>query len=315
MTGSAVVIPAPPAALVLSDLQAHLLDAFFAGRNARTVAAYRRDLEDWRTFAGAADMDAAARAILAASHGQANAWALAYKAAMIERGLQPATVNRRLAALRSLVKLGNTLGLVSWKLEVENVPSAAYRDTRGPGRDGVRTLFELAAQPGGSKALRDVAVLRLLHDVALRRGEVVGLDLAHYDPRRGTVAILGKGRTERQLVTLPPAARAAVEAWIAARGSVAGPLFTSQDRARKGSGRLTDSAVYRLVRDLGKKAGIKARPHGLRHSAITDALDRTNGNIRAVRKFSRHKDFNVLVVYDDNRSDLAGDIARLVSED
>jgi integrase/recombinase XerC len=47
--------------------------------------------------------------------------------------LQAATINRRLAALRSLVKLTNTLGLVSWTLAVENVKAQAYRDTRGPG--------------------------------------------------------------------------------------------------------------------------------------------------------------------------------------
>ena len=51
------------------------------------------------------------------------------------------------------------------------------------------------------------------------------------------------------------------------------------------------------------------RPHGLRHSAITAALEATNGNIAEVMKFSRHKDPKVLMKYDDNRKDVAGDIA------
>jgi integrase/recombinase XerC len=65
----------------------------------------------------------------------ANAAAIAYKAQMTARRLQAATINRRLAAPRSLARLANTLGLVSWTLAVENVKAQAHRDTRGPGLD------------------------------------------------------------------------------------------------------------------------------------------------------------------------------------
>jgi integrase/recombinase XerC len=56
-----------------------------------------------------------------------------------------------------------------------------------------------------------------------------------------------------------------------------------------------------------------ARPHGLRHAGITEALDLTKGNIRAVQRFSRHRDLRILNLYDDNRIDLGGDVARLVA--
>lgn len=36
------------------------------------------------------------------------------------------------------------------------------------------------------------------------------------------------------------------------------------------------------------------RPHGLRHAAVTEAFDRTRGNVRAVQRFSRHRDLSVL---------------------
>lgn len=54
-----------------------------------------------------------------------------------------------------------------------------------------------------------------------------------------------------------------------------------------------------------------ARSHK-RHSAITAALEATNGNIAEVMKFSRHKDPKVLMKYDDNRKDVAGDIANRI---
>ena len=53
-----------------------------------------------------------------------------------------------------------------------------------------------------------------------------------------------------------------------------------------------------------------SNPHGLRHAAITEALDLAGGDVRSVRHFSRHAKFVTLIVYDDKRADLAGDIAR-----
>lgn len=323
---SAANLPALPGdapALSLARIQERLLDAFYAGRTANTVAAYRRDHEDFRAFVARQDglqpfsrtAEEAVRMLLAVEHGQANALVLAYRADLVGRQLQPATVNRRLAALRSVVKLGNTLGLVAWQLDVENVDAMAYRDTRGPGRDGVRAIIAQAKERSDAKGLRDTAIVRLLHDVALRRGEVVSLDLQHYDRRRGAIEVLGKGRTQRERITLPPATRTALDAWIAVRGPEAGPLFHRLDQAGAGQGRLTGAAVYQLVRELGTAAGTPTRPHGLRHSAITAVLDASNGNVRAAQRFSRHRDVRVLNTYDDNRADLGGQMAALIAEE
>ncbi len=79
-------------------------------------------------------------------------------------------------------------------------------------------------------------------------------------------------------------------------------------------GRITPQSLTRLVKRLGREAGLKVTPHGLRHAAITDALDLSNGNLRAVQRFSRHRDPRVLSVYDDNREDLGGQVAALVAE-
>ena len=68
---------------------------------------------------------------------------------------------------------------------------------------------------------------------------------------------------------------------------------------------------------LGRRAGLSRplRPHGLRHAAITAVLDRSGGNLRAAAKFSRHRDIRTLMIYDDNREDLGGAMARLISEE
>jgi integrase/recombinase XerC len=143
---------------------------------------------------------------------------------------------------------------------------------------------------------------------------VVGLDIEHVRLQEGTIEILGKGRAQRERLTLPRPTRDALREWLQVRGSLDGPLFVNFDRAAKGK-RLTGTSVYRLVRNIGRNLGLTVRPHGLRHAAITAALDLTAGDIRAVQKFSRHRDLKVLTVYDDTRRDLGGEVARRVAEE
>jgi integrase/recombinase XerC len=291
-----------------------LLGAFLSGRSPRTLRAYALDLADFARWSGVASAAEAARLLLAAGQGGAKGTALAYRAGLLARGLSAATVNRRLAALRSLVKVARLLGLAGWTLDVEGVPSEPLRDSRGPGAAGVRALLAvLALRPAGPAWARDTALVRLLFDLGLRRAEAVGLDLADVDLAGGCVWVKGKGRSERARLTLPGPTRVALEAWLAERGAAPGALFHRLDRGGRGKGRLTGAAVYNVVRRLGEAAGLRARPHGLRHAAITAALDATNGDVRAVQKFSRHRDVRVLQRYDDNRQDLAGGVASRIA--
>jgi integrase/recombinase XerC len=134
------------------------------------------------------------------------------------------------------------------------------------------------------------------------------------DQGGGAVLVLGKGRREKACLTLPAATRQALAAWLAVRGDAPGPLFVALDRGHRGH-RLTGSAVYGIVRALGEAAGVKARPHGLRHAAISRLLDLTNGNVREVQKFSRHASVQTVLRYDDNRADAGGGLARRLAED
>ena len=296
---------APPAAPRYEDL----VRDFLAGRNERTRRAYAQDLEDFRVFLGAAAVDAAVRTLLLHGAGAGNALALRYRNHLADRGLAPATVGRRLAALRSVTRLARVLGLVTWSIEIKSPKAETLRDTRGPGLDGIRAM--LAAVTGDSpKARRDRALIRLLHDLGLRRAEAASLDLAHLDGDR--LLVLRKGKTQRQPVTVPPETRAALDEWIASRGSEPGPLFTSLDNRSRGH-RLSGHGIRHVVRTVSAKAGCPCTPHALRHSSITTGLDRTNGNLRAVAKFAGHANIQTTTRYDDNRQDLAGRISKLVA--
>ncbi len=113
-------------------------------------------------------------------------------------------------------------------------------------------------------------------------------------------------------LTLPGPTRAALGAWIEVRGEAPGPLFPPLSRTA-GTDRLSAGGLYRIVRTLGRRAGVPVRPHGLRHAAITEALTLMGGDVRAVARYSRHRDLRVLTLYDDARTDLAGEVAARVA--
>ncbi len=310
--------PAPPAVVRVDPYGALLADA----SNPRTHRARVQDIADLGKFLGMADPSEAAALVCSGTAVQANAVALGYRRHLLDRALAPATINRRLSTLRRLAKLARRLGLVDWTPELDSLKAEAYRDTAGPGHDGWRKLLaaaEAGAAGGSPKGLRDLALLRLLHDNALRRGEVVGIDVGDVDLDGSRVAVVGKGKGERRWLAINAATARALAAWLAARmGPPSGPAFIRLDAAGGGRpGRLTGDGVHEIVRALGRKAalGRAVRPHGLRHAAVTRALELSGGDIRAVQRFSRHARADTVLVYDDNREDLGGTMTRRLGED
>ncbi|MGO9116851.1 MAG: tyrosine-type recombinase/integrase [Desulfomonilaceae bacterium] len=275
-----------------------LVKIFLSNKSERTIAAYRKDLSDFARFLGVegGDLDYAARRFLSVGRGGANALAAEYREHLEKRKLSPATINRRLSALRSMVEQAATLGIVSWELKIKGPKGRSYRDTTGPGTGNVRRMLGLVHGRRDAKGVRDFAILRLLYDLALRRGEVVSLDFEDVDIEPGIVRILGKGRTEREMLTLPQPTIDALRSWLEVRGSDAGPLFTNFDRAGKGE-RLTGTAVYQIVRKLGQDLGIKTRPHGIRHSSISACV--AQFPLTDVQRFSRHKKLETVAIYVD----------------
>jgi integrase/recombinase XerC len=299
---------------------AQLLAAFLTRRSPRTREAYDSDLRAFAAQAGVKDPVSAIRLLGSIGGPQANTLALAWRSAMLERQLSPATVNRRLSTLRSLATLLRTVGAIWWTLEVEGERAGRRRDMRGPAEQSVKTLLTAAhSQRDPWKAARDVAIVRLIYDLALRREEVVSLDLEHLDfgAQPPSVLVKAKAQATRERLSLPDPTGAALVDWLAQRGSAPGPLFLVGDRRHRRhrvAARLSGEGVRQIFTDLSARARLpRVRPHGLRHAAITTALDATSGDLRRVQRFSRHADVRTLQVYDDNRTDLGGEVAKLVA--
>ncbi len=74
--------------------------------------------------------------------------------------------------------------------------------TAAAGIRGVQSMLAIAQDRDHEKAPRDVAIIRLAYGLGLRRGEIESLNIVHLDGAAGTLHVLGKGRTEREPMTL-----------------------------------------------------------------------------------------------------------------
>ena len=126
----------------------------------------------------------------------AEATAAGFRADLVESGSSAATVNNRLAALRSVVREAKRLGLVGWTLEVRGVTAGG--DVRpGLGSRRLRGLARLRRRRP-AEARGDRRFSRLLHDLGLRPREISALDMADLDAAAGTLRVLCRGRRIRK---------------------------------------------------------------------------------------------------------------------
>jgi len=142
----------------------------------------------------------------------------------------------------------------------------------------------------------------------LRRMEVCNLDLLsiHWDDE--CIMVKGKGRVDEDEVHLPTPTLDSLREWVKYRGDEPGPLFMSfgPDHLPTGK-RLGKNGLYKICKGFG------VRPHGFRHTAITTALDNTAGDVVAVAAFSRHRNLEMVQVYDDKSEERGRGVAEGVA--
>lgn len=236
-----------------------------------TVAAYRRDLTAFAAwFAAHVGQDFAIAAVTPTDVRD-------FRAHLREaQHRKPATINRKLAALRSFFQ---------WAIAVDlraDTPLATVKDVREepraprwfPKRDLDRLGREIEAAAKPRVRARDLAVVALLRHTGLRVGELCRLRLRDVTlaERKGSLRVLGKGAKERT-IPLNRTVRAALSAYLDARRQR--PDAARYEEVFLGQrGPLTPHAVEKLVRKYARRARLDAfSPHSLRHSFAKSLLD------------------------------------------
>jgi integrase len=192
----------------------------------------------------------------------------------------PSTVNQMLCALRRVLEEAKKLKLISTAdyseaVELNSFPENRELQGRALTKREISALIKVCQADPSRTGVRDLALMAILLGTGLRRSEVVGLDLADYDPTTGALRVIaGKGGKNRT-VYLPTAGTKLVAKWLQVRGVRQGPLFYPVSRGKRVvRRRMTDQAVLYLLQKRAEEAGIPScSPHDCRRTFISDLLD------------------------------------------
>jgi integrase/recombinase XerD len=255
-------------------------------RAPKTVEAYRRDLSALTEW-----LD---RPISGVTTEQLEQYLAELRAA----GRSPATIARRVAAVRSFFRHQMLLGARTDNPAAElDLPRRRRTLPRTLSPAEAERLVE-AASGTTPRDLRDRALVELLYGAGLRVSEAVGLDKSSVDLEGRLVRCIGKGSKERVV----PVGRQAVQALrrYLSRGR---PFLDTRHRPElflnaKGGG-LTRAGAFLILRRLAAKAGLepeRVHPHLLPHSFATHLLE-GGADLRSVQEMLGHADLATTELY------------------
>ena len=224
---------------------------------------------------------------------------LEFKRYLAEReDLTVATKNKYLASARVFLKelARNGAIPVDITLNVKSFKQGKKHKKEGLTENEINKLAErIKNLPNTPKNARLKALFCLFALQGLRQVEVTRLNVEDLDLVSGIAYIQGKGRDDKEMIYLSPQTIKALKNYIGVCRIGSGALFKSLGNRK--NGRLNSITIKREFKALFSGLGINKTVHGFRHYFITHLLK--SFDVSTVRKFSRHKSLDMLIVYDD----------------
>jgi site-specific recombinase XerD len=267
----------------------------------RTSVAYQRDLESFGSFlkarAAGLDLDVHHPPPYAPLESAATSDVLAYLTRLNgSRAYAPRSIRRKISALRTFYK--------HLKFDGRRTDNPAT-DVPSPkiGKPLPKALSErdvsalLATKVAGlseSQRLRDRAILECLYSSGVRRSELLGLAIADVDLDGRTMRVVGGKGNKDRVVPLTEVAADAMRAYLGVRPRAGSDAFF----IGRGGRRLSESALYKIVRTYIHIAGLKglASPHTMRHSMATHLYEH-GADLLVIKEILGHESLATTQVY------------------
>jgi integrase/recombinase XerC/integrase/recombinase XerD len=259
------------------------------GAAAKTRHAYASDLRQFAAWASVQRVEPAAVTHRALRR---------YAAALSERRSAPATVARKLAALRAFFATmrehgeiaANPADLLSAPKRAQELPTVLAPEAVSKLLDRIPASTPLE--------LRDRALFEIAYASGLRAEELVALDLASVDFDAEELRVEGKGSKTRFVPAGEPALRALAHYLERARGALArGDGETALFLSKSGR-RLSTSDIRRRLSVWARHAAIQGavHPHALRHSFATHLLE-GGADLRTIQELLGHASVSTTQTY------------------
>lgn len=206
-----------------------------------------------------------------------------------QRGIKMSTMQTRLHYLSSFWDFLNTEELIDGNpvkkvglLKMEKIIKKPFSSD------------DMEAMRSGCNNLRDRALIEFLYSTGVRVSELVSLNVEDIEMGKQELIVYGKGSKERKTY-LTDSAKFYLKRYLQERGAKENePLFVTLDKPHN---RLTVAGVQYMLRNLGKRIGIKnVHPHRFRRTIATDLLNR-GMPIEQVKEFLGHEKLDTTMIY------------------
>jgi integrase/recombinase XerC len=217
---------------------------------------------------------------------------------LMEEGLNPTSINRKIASLRSLY------GFLRRKKLVETDPTKTIATLKMRKKlpafveeKGMEMLFDQTEFGDDFTGLRDRCLLELLYGTGIRLSELIGLEIQDLDLSARTIRVYGK-RSKERMVPISSGLAQLIIRYLVLRSPEkdTGVLI------------LTDSGkaaypvfVQRIVRKYlsGITTLSQKSPHILRHTYATHLLNR-GADLNAIKELLGHANLAATQIYTHN---------------
>lgn len=221
-----------------------------------------------------------------------------YAAALSERRSAPATVARKLAALRALYETLREHGEI--EANPANLLAAPKRGRELPSVLAPEAISRLLDRIPASTPLelRDRAIFEIAYGSGLRAEELVALDVTSVDFDGEELRVEGKGSKTRFVPAGEPALRALARYLERARAALAQDAGEPALFLSKSGRRLSTSDIRRRLRVWARHASVQGavHPHALRHSFATHLLE-GGADLRSIQELLGHASVSTTQIY------------------
>lgn len=273
-----------------------------------TKRAYMKDLQYFFEFLRSGGVSILHPSEIRAHHFQL------YRDVMIEQKYAPATINRRLIAIRSFVKWSiaaklmdhNPLDMVKLPKVQTVAPTVAFDDQE------VVNMLSVPDTSSHRGRMHRLAMV-FLFQLGLRRAELINLKMKDIFEDRGhrVLRIHGKGDKTR-LVPLTDFVIDEIDTYLKELEKYSGMVLEFEDYILQTDGRYKNqipvdgSTIYRIINRAARDLGIEKRvsPHSCRATVISHLLDTQHTPIRDVATFAGHVNITTTERYDKRRENL-----------
>lgn len=258
--------------------------------SSHTVTAYRNDLDQFSAFCA---KTVGEFNVERTTTQQVRAWVLH----LMEEGMSPRTVHRKISAVKAFYKHLCRRGLVDANpAEYVTLPKVRKKLPVFVEESGLNKLLDSETYFGDDfEGRRDRLIIALFYGTGIRLSELVNLKLRDVVPSESLIRVLGKRNKER-LVPYPKEINSLLDEYLDARVHCEEEedfLFLTS----KGK-KIYQKLVYRVVKKYLAFATSHSQksPHVLRHTFATHLLNR-GADLNAVKELLGHANLAATEVY------------------